>query len=172
MRAGAGIVVIGVGNDFRRDDGVGCAVVSRLRERAARGALPGDVTLAVCDGEPGRLIGLWEEAGLAVVVDAVLARPASPGRVHRLELPGDCSGRPAQTSSHGLGLGEAVQLAGELDRLPGRLVVFGVEGGDDSLGPGLSEPVSAVVEPVADRIEEEIAAYRRTAVRTSPAGPG
>jgi hydrogenase maturation protease len=171
MRAEAGIVVIGVGNAFRRDDGVGWAVLSRLGERVAQGRLPGDVVLAACDGEPARLIGLWADAGLALVVDAVHALPASPGRVHRLEQPAALSSRSARTSSHGLGLAEAVELARELGRLPGRLVLFGVEGEDDSLGPGLSGPVSATVVPVADRIEQEIAEYRRGALLSSSAGP-
>jgi len=41
------VVVIGVGNPYRRDDGIGRAVVTRLHRRH----LPG-VTLAECDGEP------------------------------------------------------------------------------------------------------------------------
>jgi len=151
------IAVIGVGNEFRRDDGVGWAVVARLAERAEERPLPSGTTLLVCDGDPARLITLWEGADLAIVVDAAHAHPGHPGRVHRLELDGEqLSQTGSATSSHGLGLGDAVELARELDRLPRQLVVYAVEGADSSLGTGLSTSVAAVVEPLTERIAEEI----------------
>ncbi|MEE1784939.1 hydrogenase maturation protease [Streptomyces sp. SP17BM10] len=161
MDVASRIVVIGVGNDFRRDDGVGWAVVARLAEGAERQPLPAGTALAVSDGDPARLIGLWEGAVLAIVVDAAHAHPGLPGRVHRLEL--DTEGlSPAggATSSHGLGLGEAVELARVLGRLPGRLVVYAVEGADTSLGTGLSTPVAATVEPLVRRIVKDLAPHR------------
>ncbi|MET9392963.1 hydrogenase maturation protease [Streptomyces sp. NPDC006624] len=162
------IAVIGVGNEFRRDDGVGWAVAARLRERAGSGALPPGTVVATCDGEPGRLIGLWEGAGLAVVVDAAHAHPGRPGTVHRLELDAERLGRPPTTSSHGLGLGEAVDLARALGRLPGRLVVYAVEGADDSLGTGLTPAVEGAVAPLVASVEDEIARYRSAGARSGP----
>lgn len=156
MEARERVVVIGVGNDFRRDDGVGWAVVRRLRERAAGRALPPGIELATCDGDPGRLIGLWEGAALAVVVDAAHAHPGTPGRVHRLALDGDGLARTSATSSHGLGLGEAVRLAAALGMLPGRLVVHAVEGAETCFGPGLSPAVATVVDTLADSVEQEV----------------
>jgi hydrogenase maturation protease len=64
------VVVIGVGNEFRRDDGVGPAVVASLRDR-----VPPGVDLVLTDGEPTRLIEAWTGAVLAVVIDAVRAHP-------------------------------------------------------------------------------------------------
>ncbi|GGY33549.1 hydrogenase maturation protease [Streptomyces djakartensis] len=156
MGSGARIAVIGVGNEFRRDDGVGPAVLARLLERAGSRAFPAETVLAACDGDPARLIGLWEGARLAVVVDAAQAHPGTAGRIHRIELDAERLGRPATTSSHGLGLGEAVDLARVLGRLPGRLVVYAVEGADASLGTGLTPAVADVVEPLADSVEKEI----------------
>ncbi|CBG68206.1 Putative hydrogenase maturation protease [Streptomyces scabiei 87.22] len=160
MTKGRRISVIGVGNEFRRDDGVGWAAVARLRERAEDLPLPSDTVLATCDGDPGRLIGLWEDAGLAVVVDAAHAHPGSPGRVHRLELGAGHPARSGATSSHGLGLGEAVELARLLGRLPGRLVVYAVEGADGSIGTGLSPAVTASLGPLVDTVRNEITRYR------------
>ncbi|MFH8491249.1 Kae1-like domain-containing protein [Streptomyces longisporoflavus] len=48
--------VIGVGNEFRRDDGPGVVVGDWLRERAADRSLPRDAILAACDGDTSRLI--------------------------------------------------------------------------------------------------------------------
>lgn len=156
--------MVGVGNEFRRDDGVGWAVAARLRERT----LPPDTVVVTCDGDPGRLIGLWEDAALAIVVDAAHAHPGTPGRVHRLELDSGHLAPPSATSTHGLGLGEAVELAGVLGMLPERLVVYAVEGADDDFGTGLTPAVEAAVESLAEAVEEEIVRYRDTASR----GPG
>ncbi|MBC7268714.1 MAG: hydrogenase maturation protease, partial [Streptomyces sp.] len=157
------IVVIGVGNEFRHDDGVGWAVTARLAERATARPLPPGTVLENCDGDPARLLGLWEGAALAVVVDAAHARPPHPGRVHRLTLDGTGTARTTTTSSHGLGLGDAVELSRVLDRLPGRLVVYAVEGADRSQGRGLSAAVAARVEEVADAVEADL--------RHGPGGP-
>ncbi|GGP94231.1 hydrogenase maturation protease [Streptomyces melanogenes] len=157
------IAVIGVGNEFRRDDGVGRALIARLRTRSADRPLPPGPVLATSDGDPARLIGLWEGADLAVVVDAAHAHPAHPGLVHRLELGSGRLAHPATTSSHGLGLGEAVELARVLDRLPGRLVVYAVESADTTVGTELSAPIRAVLTPLARSVEDEILRHRTAA---------
>ncbi|WP_018384893.1 hydrogenase maturation protease [Wenjunlia vitaminophila] len=162
-------VVVGVGNEFRRDDGVGWAVVGRLAELAERTSSLDGVVLTVSDGDPGRLIGTWRGAALCVVVDAAHAHPGCPGRVHRLEVTGGELRASASASSHGLGLGEAVELARVLGHLPPRLVVFAVEGADSSLGTGLSAPVRAAVAPLAERVRQEILRHR-AAERASARG--
>jgi hydrogenase maturation protease len=143
-------VVIGVGNPYRRDDGFGPAVVSLLADRR----LPG-VELTGCDGEPTRLIELWAGAALAVVVDAVRTRSASPGRVHRLSAyhPAVRTGVPA-ASSHAVGLGEAVELARVLGRMPDRLLLYAVEADQVGFGVGLSPAVAAAAVRVAAEIVE------------------
>lgn len=157
MRSRGRIAVIGVGNEFRRDDGVGWAVLTRLHARAEKRPLPPDTHLTTCDGDPGRLIGLWEGARLAVVVDAAHAHPGTPGRVHRLELDAGLLAQPSTTSSHGLGLGEAVELARVLGLLPEHLVVYAVEGAESDMGTGLSPAVADAVEPLVAAVEDEIA---------------
>jgi hydrogenase maturation protease len=140
-------VVIGIGNEFRRDDGAGPAVLDRLRDLAPEG-----VRLVITDGEPARLVEAWTGAALAVVVDAVRTEPPHPGRVHRfvLDQPRAGTGRP--TSSHGLGLDDAVALAVALDRMPGRLIVHAIEAADLTQGLGLTPPVAAAVGTVAAAI--------------------
>ena len=145
---GAGRVLIGIGNPYRRDDGVGPALIEAL----GAAGLPG-VRLVAADGEPAALISAWQDAELAVVVDAVLCEPPQPGRVHRsvwdsgqqaagLLAAAARPGRPA-ASTHGPGVPDAVRLAEVLGAIPGRLVVFAVEAADLGFGPGLSEAVAA-----------------------------
>ncbi len=144
------VVVIPLGNRFRGDDGAGPAIADRLR------GTPG---CRIVEGVEDALaiIAAWENAGLAIVLDAALSG-APAGAVHRIEagegpLPRDL----ARCSSHGLGLAEAVELGRALNRLPARLVVYAIEAGDMGSGAGLSPPVAAVVGEVARQVQAEIA---------------
>jgi hydrogenase maturation protease len=146
------VVVIGVGNEYRRDDGLGPAVLARLRADPPAGAV-----LAGSDGEPAGMLDLWDGADLAVVVDAV-AGPSGHGG-HRYEL---CvadlpDGAGEAVSSHGVGLGETVALARALNRMPRRLVVLAVDGTDFGFGTRLSPAVAAAVEPLVRRVRELVA---------------
>ena len=151
------MVVIGVGNEFRRDDGAGLAVVGKLRDQ-----VPPGVNLILTDGEPTRLVEAWTGAALAIVVDAVRAQPSQPGKVHRfvVDRPGpgdpDTPGSGPAASSHGLGLDDAIRLARALDRMPGRLIVHAIEAADLAQGPGLTPPVAEAVDVVADAILDDL----------------
>jgi hydrogenase maturation protease len=163
MTVSTRIAVIAVGDRFRHDDGVGCAVLSRLRERAADRPLPPGTVLSECELDPGRLIGLWHGAELAVVLEAARACPSRPGRIYRLELGSTELRQPGTMSPNGLG--EAVEIARELGRLPGHLVAYAVDSADTSLGAGLSDPVAATVDHLARRVEDEIVRHRVAAAR-------
>ncbi|HJY59877.1 MAG TPA: hydrogenase maturation protease [Streptosporangiaceae bacterium] len=149
------VVIIGIGNEFRRDDGAGPAVVSALRDLAP----PPGVELMITDGEPARLIQAWTGARLAVVVDAVRAQPPSPGRVHRFVLDRPRTGAGRTASSHGFGLDDAVSLAAALDRMPGRLIVHAIEAADLTQGLGLTPLVAAAVGTVARAILDDIRVF-------------
>lgn len=149
-------VVIGIGNPYRRDDGVGLIVAGAIGQLH----LPG-VRVVISDGEPISLLAAWEDAPLAIVVDAIRQEPPCPGRIHRLtagQLAGDGSG----TSSHGFGVPYALRLSHALHRQPGHLVVIAVEGADFTDGPGLSAPASAAVPTAVAAVRAELAS----------AGPG
>lgn len=143
------VVAVGVGNPYRSDDGAGIAVAERLREAAA------GVEVVTCEQEPLRLLDAWSGADLAIVVDAV-SSGAAPGTVHRF----DATSEPLPStlfrgSTHALGVGDAIELARSLDRLPRRVLVFGIEGERFTAGEELSAPVAAAVEPLASELAEE-----------------
>ena len=144
-------VVIGVGNEYRHDDGVGPAVLAEL----GKTPLPG-VTIVLCDGEPAALLETWSGADLAIVVDAVLCEPSNPGRIWRSTVDGRLPGA-GSASSHALGIPDAVGLGAALGRVPGELVVFAVEAADLGLGVGLTPAVRAAVPDVVDAVRRELA---------------
>ncbi len=142
--------MIGVGNAWRGDDAVGL-VAARL----IRAALP-DLDVRECEGEPIALLDAWSGADAVWVVDAV-SSGAPPGKIHRVEahrepIPAEL----IRSSTHAFGVAEAIELARALDRLPARLVVFGVEGSEFAAGDGVSPDVEAAAARVADVVGEEI----------------
>ncbi|MFK0246034.1 hydrogenase maturation protease [Amycolatopsis azurea] len=137
-------LVVGVGNDFRRDDGVGPAVA---REVARHG-----VRATISDGDTVRLMETWEGADPVVIIDAVRRVSGVDGRWHRTTLPQ----RGPVASSHGFGIPEAVELAEALERLPHRLVIFAVEVTEVGFGLGLSPAVAAAVPAVTKAVLTEI----------------
>ena len=145
------MVVIGIGNPYRHDDGIGPAVADAIDELH----LPG-VRVAMSDGEPIGLLAAWEDTSLAIVVDAIRHEPPCPGRIHRLtvsQLGSDASG----TSSHGFGVPYALRLGAALRRQPGHLVVIAVEGADFTDGAGLSGPARAAVPAAVAAVRAELA---------------
>jgi hydrogenase maturation protease len=153
--------VIGVGNPYRRDDGAGPEVAARVAATLHPDHHPG-VRVCEHDGEPAGLLDLWDGAEIAVVVDSV--RTGAPaGTVHRIALDGTA---PATSggSTHGLGLGDAVELAGALGRLPPKLVVYGIEAGDTGDGLALSDAVAEAAGQVAADIVRMLRREARTCV--------
>ena len=142
-------LVIGLGNSFRGDDGAGPAV--------ARGLLD-DVLARVraYEGEPVGLIEEWTGADAVIVVDAV-SSGAPPGTIHRLDpLAQPIPAALSQGSTHAFGLAETIELARALDRLPRRLVVYGIEGERFTAGEELSPAVTRAVEHVRWELRERL----------------
>ena len=148
-RGRAPVVVIGIGNALRHDDAAGLETVRRLGGRA-RAA---EIVVREQEGETLGLIEQWDGAAAVLLVDAVHSG-APAGTIHCL----DASTEPipvslrSSASTHAVGLGEAIELARALGRLPARVVVYGVEGLRFDAGSGLSQEVQAVIPALADAV--------------------
>jgi hydrogenase maturation protease len=143
-------VVIGVGNAYRGDDGAGREVAKRVQERVRD-----ELEVVVCELEPTRLIDAWHGAEAALVVDAV-SSGAEPGTVHRFDATAEAiPSRDFRSSTHALGIGETIELARAIGKLPPRIVVFGVEGEAFGSGTELSGPAQEGVERAVELVLEE-----------------
>ncbi len=141
------VLVIGVGNRFRGDDGAGPAVAEELRSKGKEAA--------ECPGDATRLMALWEGAEQVIVVDAMRG-PYPPGTVRRFDaIEEHLDETPFAQFSHEIGVAEGVELARTLGRLPSRLTVYGIEGRSFELGEALSPEVARAVQETARRITKE-----------------
>ena len=142
------VVVIGLGNPLRGDDGVGPRVVAELRRRG----LPEGVE-AVDGGTGGLdLLRMMEGWDRVVVVDAAdMGR--EPGQFVRF-TPEEARlmEAPDRFSFHHAGLAEVLSLARALDRPLPPLVIFGVQpervGWEEKLSPAVEQAIPALVEAV------------------------
>ncbi|GAB3017616.1 hydrogenase maturation protease [Mycobacterium bourgelatii] len=146
-------VVIGLGNRYRRDDGVGVAAATALKAALKTLVLP-DVHVLTDITDPMSLVEHWSGARLALVIDAAIATPATAGRVRRCAL-GDIAASRG-LSSHAVDIVGAHALAQALGRAPDALVVFTVDAVDTGHGPGLTDQVAAAVPEVVRMAVEEI----------------
>ena len=140
--------VIGVGNADRGDDAAGLLAVRALSMR-----LPPGVEVAETDGEPARLIDLLGGVDRVILVDASSARDR-PGLVRRLNIEAVGDAR-CTTTSHRLGLPDAVLLAAALGIAP-EAVVYTVEGQSFEPGAGVSPEVERGIRIVARQILREV----------------
>lgn len=147
----ASILIVGIGNTLRGDDGAGPATARRLRE-----SLSADIRVLVKDSDFVSLLEDWRGVDTVVVIDATSSK-SEPGFVrqydaHERPLPAGFS----RSSTHALGLAEVIELGRALGQLPARLIVIGIEGRDFTAGEALSPEVSEAIDETARRVIEAI----------------
>lgn len=144
------VVVIGLGNGYRKDDGVGIAAAEAVKELA----LPRvRVTTKVAD--PLNLLEAWRGAELAVVIDAAEGSPSIPGRVRRCTVD-DVADVSAGLSSHSIDIGQTQALGRVLGRVPDAIVLLTVDVADTGHGVGLTPRVANAVPEVVSAVLREI----------------
>jgi hydrogenase maturation protease len=140
------IVVLGLGNLLRRDEGLGIRALELLRERYR---LPEAVQL-VDGGTLGlELLSYLEGAQRLLVLDAALTEgpPGTLLRVAGEEVPRFLGMR---TSPHEVGLADLLVVARLRDKEPREVVVLGMQPEAIELGWELSESVAAHLETLVD----------------------
>jgi hydrogenase maturation protease len=142
------ILLLGVGNLHRRDDGIGPAIAERLKPR-----LSPRCRQAVERGDDvARLVTAWEGFDAAFVVDAALSGEA-PGTLS-VSDGADKRGAAAvrHPSSHGFGLLEAAALSRALGGLPETFRIISVAARDFGQGDGLSPALAARLDALAEEV--------------------
>lgn len=152
------VVIIGLGNTLRRDDGVGPLILDACRYEPIPGC-----DLVELDGDAMCLVDAWSDRTLAIVVDAVCTGEDA-GTFHELHVDDVASEQAEQlaTSACCMKVAEALRLGRKLGRLPDELRVVGIEPGDLKHGFGLSPPVAAAMEGLESRVREVVVGYNKS----------
>jgi hydrogenase maturation protease len=149
------MLLIGVGNKMRGDDGVGVWVAEQVAHQHPT------IRTRILSGEGAGVIDALAGESRVVLVDATRSgKPAgSIGRIDAIaqQLPSGLF----NYSSHAFGVAEAIEMARVLGQLPVDLTIYGVEGGSFAAGEGLS----AEVLQAAKSIVIDIIDYERTALQ-------
>ena len=148
------VLVVGIGNEYRGDDGIGVVIARKIREKC-----PSSVCVKEESGEGAALMEAWRGYESVILVDAV-SSGSPPGTIVTID-----AGKkkvPAKlfhSSTHAFGIAEAVELARAMAMLPPRLWIFGIEGAAFSAGIGMSNEVQEsaehVVEEILRRVQRE-----------------
>ncbi|WP_237064997.1 hydrogenase maturation protease [Microbulbifer guangxiensis] len=155
--------IISLGNRFRGDDAVGPYVVDRLR------AKPGEPPACIENGgDMPQLVEDWRHRQV-ILVDALQSDRHEPGSLLCLDgLKETIPPSLCMTSSHGLNLGEALELSRLLDALPEKLTVYAVCGREFSTGAPISPAVRAAAEKLVQKILIQIATEAGPHARAIP----
>ena len=143
-----GVRIIGFGNLDRGDDAAGLLVARRLRELAVESEENSDAL---------SLIESWSFDDEIIIIDAVVTG-ANPGAIRFWQVSSaPLSGFAGETSTHGLGVMQAIELARTLNRLPQRIRIYGIEGRLFEIGAAPSPKVLNSVENVAQQLARAFA---------------
>ena len=148
------LLILGLGNVLLGDDGVGPAVIARLRDSyvAAAGSLLLDGgTLGLS------LLPYLEDAQAVILVDAVAA-DAPAGTLVRLEGADVGPAVATRLSPHQVGVADLLQGARWHDREPARLMLLGIVPESIELGIGLSRAVLRALPDLVDLVIHEAGA--------------
>jgi hydrogenase maturation protease len=149
------IKIIGLGNSFRGDDAVGNVVARQLFPHQGP-------SVSIIEGGVAGLNLLHEMEGTdkLILIDAVSSQ-SEEGTITRFTVPQDLdiiarlAWSTSGSSTHDLGLQEALTLANTLRALPPSVVIYGIELGRVDHGVELSPKVEEAVHTVVNRIAHE-----------------
>ena len=163
------VLVAGVGNDLRQDDGFGIAVVRRFFEDG----VPEGVEVFESGIAGIRMVQELMDGYEALVIVDATDREEEPGTVYLLEVevpdPEELTEEGRQeflADTHLTVPSKALTLARALDVLPPRVYILGCQPKEHGLGMGLSEPVERGVAEATRRLRELCATLTR-----EPAAP-
>jgi hydrogenase maturation protease len=147
-------LIIGVGNEYRSDDGVGLIAAGRLAEKGIS-----RLDIIATSGEGVALMELWRGIDDVIIIDAIQSG-ADPGTIKRFDAVVEkIPVKYFSHSTHRFGLAEAIEMARQLKLFPKRLIIYGIEGGNFDFGVELSDKVKAALDRTVDVILTEIQSW-------------
>ena len=149
-------LVVGLGNPYLGDDGVGWKIVAEARALWEKRLSGGEVEFRQASLGGISLMEMLIGYDKAVIVDAMQSQEGVQGKLRRLSV--DALPSRHSTAAHEASLKDALELGKRLGAsLPEQIVLIGVE---TAFSPAISEQLSPEVEasilPAAQLILEEL----------------
>lgn len=148
-------IVVGIGNPNRGDDAIGLIVADQIKDK-----VPQTVKVRKCYGDMAELIEVFEDYNTVLLVDAIQTNSKEPGYIHKFDDKIKTYSAQCLTSTHGLDLGQALELAKNLNSMPDNLLIYGIEAENFDHGAGLSSSVTATLPLLEQDLLKEIKRYR------------
>ena len=146
------LLVLGLGNRFAGDDGVGCEVAARLHIHH----LPDKMRVEEAPGGTLSLASLWQREDHVWLIDAVISGREA-GAITVLDEKALLASPRGHESAHHLSLSESLLWLNhtypEMTRIHYRF--WGIEAQSTTMGKGLSSAVAAAVKRTANQVAKE-----------------
>ena len=148
------IIILGMGNKFFGDDGVGIIVAEKLKSILGKNS---DVKVEETNWGGFRIIDLLSGYKTAIIVDALRTDTQPVGYIHKLNYK-DLIHSVRMVSFHDINFATAVEFAKEVNMpMPEEISVYAIEINEaDSFSEELSFEVNASVEKCIQLILEEL----------------
>jgi len=138
---------VGIGNEFRADDGVGLLVLKSLK-----GVLSSQVKVVELTGDQSNLVELMQRTDNMIIIDAV-SSPAPAGTVFQINASEEAFPNNFFTvSTHSIDLAQSIELARTMNQLPDLVLIYGIVGKDFSFTTSMNQQVKESAETVKDKI--------------------
>ena len=146
------ILILGIGNTIRGDDGVGIFAVRSLREHL-------DYRIDTKETESAGIVLLEMISGYdkAIIIDSICTGEGNPGDIYRITKDSLKLGfKPC--SSHKMGLATIVEMAKNLGiAMPDEIVIYAIEiEKGDSFSDCLTAKVKEAIPKVMNLVEKEL----------------
>ena len=111
------------------------------------------VDVLIHRGDPAYLIEQWENRELVIVIDAMLSEDEAEGEIFCWDAANEALAvETAHSSTHHLGVHEAIELAKVLGKMPGKFYVYGINAMAYSAGQPMSSRVCVGAEKATGEI--------------------
>ncbi len=148
------LVIIALGQELRRDDAAGLAIVREWQRAYPHSAADPEVHIEMAGLAGLNLLTFLELADAAILVDCVRSN-APAGTLFMLEESELASFCASSGSAHGWGVADTIALGRSIGaQIPANLTILAIAAADLSLGEGLSPDVQSALPAAAGQIEK------------------
>jgi len=151
----AKILILGIGQTLRQDDGAGLEAVRRWQALFPEHASNPNLQVMQLELPGLKLLDILQDATRVLIVDAVQSG-AEPGYLHQLRENDLNEFGQGSNTAHGWGIAETLALGRQLqpEKMPKQVDILGIEIKRITLGEGLSAEVAAVIDRAAVLIQK------------------